>query len=544
MRLTVRRFLDLCRPRALAGFSSWLRGNGWDMAMTNPDDPLHESRVPSDRVRLANDRDLRPEGAFVLYWMTAARRTHWNYGLERAAAWAHALGRPLVVLEALRVAYPYASDRLHAFVLRGMADNTRRLAEAGVVHHAYVEPHPGAGKGLVAALAGRACVVVTDDYPTFFLPRMIASAAKQIPVRFEQVDSNGLLPIHAPGRVFTTAFSFRAYLQKNLLPHLRRRPLPDPLAEGLPAPSKNLLPRDLLARWPLASPELLAAAPEALAALPIDHAVPVVSRIPGGPEAARAALARFLRSNLLRYDTERNDPDARATSGLSPYLHFGHISAHEIFAELERLENWTEKKTKPARGKREGFWGMSAPVESFLDELVTWREVGLNLCAHRPDDAKAFESLPDWAQKTLADHESDPRPSLYSFAELEGARTADPVWNAAQRELLRDGRIHNYLRMLWGKRVLEWTRTPREALAALIELNDKYALDGRDPNSYSGILWTFGRYDRPWAPERPVYGTVRYMSSSNTLKKIDLERYLVEFGGPGDEARPAKRHRK
>ncbi|MDC3958645.1 deoxyribodipyrimidine photolyase [Polyangium jinanense] len=512
--------------------------------MTNPDTLLPDSRVPSDRVRLANDRELRPDGAFVLYWMTASRRTHFNFGLERAAEWARALGRPLVVLEALRAGYLYASDRLHAFVLRGMADNARRLAEARVTHHAYVEPRPGAGKGLVAALAGRACVVVTDDDPTFFLPRMIAAAAKQVPVRFEQVDSNGLLPIHAPERVFTTAFSFRGYLQKNLLPHLRRRPLADPLAAGLPVPPKNLLAPDLLSRWPAASPDLLAASPAALAALPIDHTVPIVTRIPGGPEAARAALARFLQSNLIRYETERNDPDARATSGLSPYLHFGHISTHEIFAELERLEHWSEKKTKPAGGKREGFWGMSAPVESFLDELVTWREIGLNLCALRPDDAQSFDSLPDWALKTLADHESDPRPALYTLAELEGARTADPLWNAAQRELLRDGRIHNYLRMLWGKRVLEWSRSPREALSVLIHLNDKYALDGRDPNSYSGILWTFGRYDRPWAPERPVYGTVRYMSSANTLKKIDLERYLVEFGSPSDAARRDKRYTK
>ncbi len=508
------------------------------MAMTNPDTLLRESRVPSDRVRLANDRDLRPDGAFVLYWMTAARRTHYNFGLERAAEWARALGRPLVVLEALRAGYPYASDRLHAFVLRGMADNARRLAEAGVVHHAYVEPHPGAGKGLLADLAGRAALVVTDDYPTFFLPRMIASAAKQIPVRFEQIDSNGLLPIHAPGRVFTTAFSLRAYLQKNLLPHLRHRPLADPLAAGLPAPSKNLLPTSFLSRWPAASPELLAVSPAALAKLPIDHGVPVVSRIPGGAEAGRAVLERFLRTNLSRYGTDRNDPDARATSGLSPYLHFGHVSVHEVFAELERLEKWSEKKTKPSGGKREGFWGMSSPAESFLDELVTWREIGYNLCAVRPDDAARFESLPDWAQKTLEAHTADPRPAIYSLAELEGARTADPLWNAAQRELLRDGRIHNYLRMLWGKRVLEWSRSPREALTLLIELNDKYALDGRDPNSYSGILWTFGRYDRPWAPERPVYGTVRYMSSSNTLKKIDLKRYLVEYGGQGQTVLP------
>jgi deoxyribodipyrimidine photo-lyase len=172
---------------------------------------------------------------------------------------------------------------------------------------------------------------------------------------------------------------------------------------------------------------------------------------------------------------------------------------------------------------------MSVPAEAFLDQLVTWREVGLNMCTLRPDDYMRYESLPDWAQKTLADHQKDPRGALYTRAELEGARTGDRVWNAAQRELLREGRIHNYLRMLWGKRVLEWTRTPEEALEILIELNDKYALDGRDPNSYSGIFWTFGRYDRPWGPERPVYGSVRYMSSANTVKKLDLERYLERY---------------
>jgi deoxyribodipyrimidine photo-lyase len=499
--------------------------------MTNPEVLLSQSRVPAIRVCPANDRPIRSDGAFVLYWMTSARRTSFNFGLERAVEWARALGRPLVVLEALRVGYLHASDRLHAFVLQGMAANARRLAERGIVHHAYVERASNEGKGLVAALGRRAAVVVTDEYPAFFLPRMIASAALQIPVYFEAVDSNGLVPIRATNKVFTTAFSFRAWLQKNLATHLQQRPLSDPLAAGVPAAKAGLLRADIVRRWPMASPELLAAAPGALAALPIDHRVPVVSRIVGGETAGRKVLAAFMRDKLSRYDSDHNDPDAHATSGLSPYLHFGHVGAHEVFDTIARSEGFAEANVQARGGKREGFWGLRAPVEAFLEQLVTWRELGFNMCVHRPHDYMRYESLPDWAQRTLAEHVVDRRPAMYSRAELEGARTGDAVWNAAQRELLRDGRIHNYLRMLWGKRVLEWTTTPHEALDVLIELNDKYALDGRDPNSYSGIFWIFGRYDRPWAPVRQIYGSVRYMSSTNTLKKLDMKRYLEEYGG-------------
>ncbi len=151
------------------------------------------------------------------------------------------------------------------------------------------------------------------------------------------------------------------------------------------------------------------------------------------------------------------------------------------------------------------------------------------MCQKR-DDYDQYESLPDWAQATLAKHAGDPRKFVYSLAELAAARTHDPLWNAAQRQLLADGRMHNYLRMLWGKKILEWSPSPRAALSQMIELNDKYALDGRDPNSYSGIFWTLGRYDRPWGPERPIFGTVRYMSSDNTARKLDVKGYLARHG--------------
>jgi deoxyribodipyrimidine photo-lyase len=498
--------------------------------MTNPDVLMRHSRIPAIRILPANDRPVRPEGAFVLYWMTSARRTTYNFGLERAIEWSRALGLPLVVLEAVRIGYLHASDRFHAFVLQGMASNQQRFSKYGVVYHPYVERVAGEGKGLVAALSQQAAVVITDDYPAFFLPRMIASAALQIPVRFEQIDSNGIIPMRITDQVFTTAFSFRAWLQKNIRPHLRNVPTSDPLAAGLAATKLARLPKEVLERWPAATPELLAPTAASLAGLAIDHRVTIVSRTVGGETEAQKVLRQFVKDKLTRYDTDRNDPDAHATSGLSPYLHFGHVSAHEIFDTITRAEGFSEANLQPHGGKREGFWGLRAPVEAFLEQLVTWREVGFNMCMHRPHEYMSYSSLPAWAQRTLDEHAADRRSVIYSRQDLEEARTGDPVWNAAQRELVREGRIHNYLRMVWGKRVLEWTVTPREALDVLIELNDKYALDGRDPNSYSGIFWILGRYDRPWAPVRQVYGSIRYMSSTNTLKKIDMKKYLVAYG--------------
>ncbi len=477
--------------------------------------------VPASRLTLANAAPPRPDGEYLLYWMTAARRSAHSYGLDRAVERARELGRPLLVFEALRCGYAWASDRLHAFVLAGMRDNAARFAAAGVAYYPYVEPAPGRGKGLLAALAARACLVVTDEYPAFFLPRMQAAAAAALPVCLERVDGNGLLPLRAAEIVFPTAIAFRRFIQKRCREFFDERPLPDPLAR-LELPH-TAVPKDILSRWPAADAALLQARPAALAALPIDHAVAPCGE--GGSIAAGRALKRFLDHGLPRYD-QRNDPAAAVTSGLSPYLHFGHIGAHEVFAALMRREGWSpERLARTTSGSREGWWGVSAATEGFLDQLVTWRELGFNMAFHRPEH-ETYESLPMWAQKTLGEHAADPRAHVYSAEQLESARTHDPLWNAAQRQLLREGTIHNYLRMLWGKKVLEWSPDPRTALATLTHLNNKYALDGRDPNSSSGIAWTLGRYDRPWGPERPVFGKIRYMSSDNTARKLHVTGYL------------------
>ncbi len=484
--------------------------------------------IPPVRIRSCNAAPVRPAGDFVVYWMIAARRTRHNFALQHAAARAAELRRPLLVLEALRAGYQWASDRIHRFVIDGMADNERRLAATPVLYYPYVEPTPGAGKGLLEALGARAALVVTDDFPAFFLPRAVEAAAARCPARMEAIDGNGILPMRATGRVFTTAASFRLHLHKTLRDHLGERPLADPLS-GANLPPLGALPAAIVARWPRASPALLARDRSLLSALPIDHSVGVAP-LRGGAEAGEAALRRFVSSKLDRYADDRDDPDADASSGLSPYLHFGHVSAHDVFARVMRHAGWTEERlaARPT-GRREGWWNAGAPAEAFLDQIVTWRELGFNMCALQPADYDRLESLPAWARSTLAKHAEDPRPHVYDLNALEGAETYDEIWNAAQRQLVREGRMHNYLRMLWGKKVLEWSRSPEEALAALIELNNKYALDGRDPNSYSGILWTFGRYDRAWGPEREIFGTVRYMSSDSTRRKLRLRAYLDRY---------------
>lgn len=490
-------------------------------------------RVPALRIENCNRAEVRGEGDYVLYWMIAARRTGWNFALERAVEHARGLGKPLLVLEALRSDYPWASDRLHRFVLEGMTVNGRRLATTPAAYYPYVERRVGEGKGLLEALAAQACVVVTDDFPSFFLPRMVAAVAERLPVRLEKVDSNGLLPFRATDRVFLRAVDFRRFLQKTLPRHFEEMPQENPLA-SVDLPRLEGLPSAVVERWPAAETEALATL-EGLAALPIDHSVAPVDYA-GGSDAAEEALKEFIDHRLSRYIEGRRDVTERATSELSPYLHFGHVSAHQVFAAVADREGWSPGDVfHKATAARQGWWGMGEAAESFLDELLTWRELGYNMSWQR-DDHERYESLPPWALQTLEDHRGDAREHLYTLEEFESAATHDEIWNAAQRELIRDGRIHNYLRMLWGKKILEWSATPREALAVMIELNNKYAVDGRNPNSYSGIFWCLGRYDRAWGPERPIFGKVRFMSSDSTRRKLDTKAYVAEFGGGRQES--------
>jgi deoxyribodipyrimidine photo-lyase len=490
------------------------------------------SPVPEIRIRSANKAPVRPSGKYVLYWMIANRRLRYNFALDRALERCHELRKPLLIFEALRVDYPWASDRMHRFVIDGMADSAKACAEHDVPYFPYVEPHPGAGKGLLAAFAEDACVVVTDEYPCFFLPAMVASAAKKLPVLLEAVDSNGLLPLRATHRDALRAFDFRRTLQKELPKYLLQFPAARPF-QNHKVPAGHDISTKILEKWKPGSEELLNGSSDSLSHLPIDHSVkPTALR--GGSEAGSERMHGFLKNHLGRYGEARNDPDDDVTSCLSPYLHFGHLSAHELFAQVAKHEKWHhEKLSLRPTGKREGFWHMSTAAEEFIDQAITWRELGYNFCAYR-SDYERYESLPNWAQETLRKHGKDEREHVYNLEQFETAATSDPLWNAAQTQIVREGRIHNYLRMLWGKKILEWSRTPQQALEMMIHLNNKYGIDGRDPNSYSGIFWILGRYDRPW-PERAIFGTIRYMSSTNTARKVSVTNYLKKFGQTGDE---------
>ncbi len=492
--------------------------------------------APPSRIQVACDRPVRADGEYVLYWMTAARRARSNFGLQHAVWHAHELGRPLLVLEALRVGHEHNTARVHRFVLDGMAVNARRFGSEGVTYYAYVEPVPGAGSGLLAALSTCACVVVTDAFPAYFLPRMLASAARQVSCRLEAIDGNGLVPLASTPKAFTAAASFRRVLHRGVEEHLEESPQPSPLqgyAAGRAAP-----PPEVLLRWP-STPEVALTEPSLLAGLPLDHEVPPVAGLVGGSLAGEARIGRFVDSGLARYPADSRHPDADGESGLSPYLHFGHVGSHGVVEEILEAEGWHPGRLRPERvGSREGFYGVSAGAEAFLDQLLTWRELGFVFAHHRGDDLHRYEALPSWALKTLGEHAADPRPWLHDRETFEHAGTHEPLWNACQRQLREDGVVHGYLRMLWAKMVLGWSADPTEAWQTLMHINDRWAIDGRDPNGYAGVSWCFGRFDRAWGPERPVFGKVRFMTCDASRRKLRLNRWLAQFGSPAPGASP------
>ncbi|MDV6029716.1 MAG: deoxyribodipyrimidine photolyase [Phycisphaera sp. RhM] len=459
--------------------------------------------------------------------MIASRRTRYSFALQHAVDRAEALDKPLVIFEPLRVRYRWASDRIHRFIIEGMRDNADALRDKPVTYFPYVEPKPGRGSPLLAKLAAKACTVVTDEYPCFFLPDMINAVKDRLPVPLELVDGNGVVPMRLPERTFTVAHSYRRWMQKNILDCLTELPEPDPLS-GVSLPELDPLPASVTRKWKPADLDALLQ-PDGLAKIPIDHDVAPSPVVTGGSAAAAERLDRFLADRLEVYHTDRNHPDEEATTGLSPHLHFGHIATHEIVERVLDHEEWTPDQAAEANGKNHGFWNTSEPAEGFLDQILTWREMGFNLAFREPDRYDKIESLPDWAKKSIAATADDERPVTYTLEQFDAAETHDELWNAAQRQLVREGVMHNYMRMLWGKKILHWTESAEQALEFMIHLNNKYALDGRDPNSYSGIFWVLGRYDRAWGPKRPIFGSLRYMTSDSARKKLRLTKYLSRF---------------
>ena len=485
--------------------------------------------IPSSRVKTVNSKVLATNGDYILYWMIAARRPTDNFALQHALDFALKLKKPIMVFEPLKSTYRWASLRHHQFVIEGMKANQQAFESAGVTYLPYIETTKGEQKGLLEKLTQNACIVITDYFPSFFLPHMLQSAAQHLKRRLDVVDSNGILPLFTAPREFTTAASFRRHMQKNILQELQEMPQRNPLSL-VRISARAKVSEKLLSKWPLDNlPTSPSATSSFLQKLPINQTVAPVA-IRGGHEVANERWHHFLANCLDTYAEHRNKIVDHSTTGLSPYLHFGHISPHTIVRDILSRESWTQKSTAPkASGSRNGWWGLSPAAEALIDQVITWRELGYTFCHMRPYDYYLYESLPNWAQTTLNEHTSDPRDYTYEIQTLENAETHDPLWNAAQRQLNQEGRIHNYLRMLWGKKILEWTENPRVALQILTELNNKYAIDGRNPNSWSGIFWTLGRFDRAWGPERSIFGKVRYMSSVNTAKKMNVKDYLKKW---------------
>lgn len=456
--------------------------------------------VDQRRVRALNDAPIRPGAQYVLYWMQMNRRVESNHALEFAAARANALKLPLLVYEGLTASYPYASDRFHTFLLEAVPGTAARLAKRGIGYLFHLRRKLSDPNDALYRLAAQAAIVVTDDYPAFIPREHNRAVPPKIGIPYLAVDSSCVVPMRLFEKKEYGAYTLRPKLHRVLAEHLR--------------PCERTT---LRVKWPGPIPaaelhtEVTAAGIAALvAACEIDHSVKPSLSYRGGRDEAERHLHTFLKDRLARYAKDRNEPCAHATSNLSPWLHFGHLSSLEVAlaATLQAEES-----------------GVSAA--EFLEELIVRRELAFNHALHAADPM-ALANVPNWAQETLRKHDSDTRQFKYSREEFEQAATHDALWNAAQKEMLLRGKIHGYYRMYWGKKVIEWSPTHQDALDTMIYLHDRYALDGRDPNTYTNILWCFGLHDRPWG-ERAIFGMTRFMSLEGMKRKTGVDAYLREI---------------
>lgn len=448
----------------------------------------------SSRVTQLNQTKENTKGRYILYWMQIFKRASHNYALNFAIQMANERQLPLVVYEGLKFYYPWASDRIHTFILEGVAEKQAEFSERGIRYIFYLQRNKRDRRNTVAKLAREAVLLVTDDYPCFIIPEHNERIARlKLPVY--TVDANGMVPMSALPKEEYAAYTIRPKINR-LLPDLPRTIVTLHLDVQKPTLDVDC-------------PETIVSADnihDLVSQCDIDHTVKPSDRYHGGTTAGRKRLIHFVRNILPHYDKTRNDPAVDGASRLSPYLHFGFLSIQEVVAAVEH-----SRAPKAAK-------------EAFLEEAIVRRELSFNLTRHNPN-YDSLKSLPTWALKTMRDHADDPRPELLDAERIEAADTYDELWNAAQRELLSTGLLHNYVRMLWGKRVIEWQRSYDMAFELLVHLNNKYALDGRDPNSYAGILWCFGKHDRPWF-EREIFGTIRYMTSRSMAKKFNARRYM------------------
>lgn len=432
-------------------------------------------------------------GQFVLYWMQASQRTRFNHALEFAIERGNVLGLPVVVCFGLMDDYPEANERHYAFMLQGLADVTRNLAKRGIPFVVQ----KGNPADVALSCAKNAALLVCDRGYLRHQRRWRDAVADKAPCPVTQVESDVVCPVEEVS-------DKPEFAARTIRPKIHRI-WKDYLVP--PSPRKVTV---TAGKIDLKSTIDLKDVSAALANLKIDRSVAPSDRFAGGEEAAAKLLKQFVRQRLSGYAENRNEPADDATSHLSAYLHFGQISPLEIGLAAMNSES------APA-----------ADRYSLLEELIVRRELAVNYVQFK-HDYDTFDALPAWAKQTLAKHEKDPRPTIYARQELESAQTHDPYWNAAQREMTGTGYMHNYMRMYWGKKILEWKPTPREAFDDTLHLNNKYFLCGRDPNAYANVAWIYGSHDRPWG-ERKIFGTVRYMNAAGLERKFDIDAYVKKW---------------
>ncbi|GAC1469617.1 MAG: deoxyribodipyrimidine photo-lyase [Chloroflexota bacterium] len=451
----------------------------------------HASGLWEHRLTRLNDVST-VSGKAVVYWMQRSHRSVSNLALNYAVERARDLGQPVLVYFALDASYPMATERAYAFMLEGLRDVEIGLAERNV---GFVVRCARTADGIADfAREVNASIVVTDESHLLFGRRRRTEAAAHLArlcTPLLQVDNDALVPVRSPAREYVAAHAIRKSIQTYRDRYLLA--IADTLAvQRPPDVASDVDTSDIDA---------------VLTRLGVDRSIARVSIFPGGQRVGRQRLRRFVVETLERYHSDRNNPVLDGTSGLSPYLHFGHLDPWTVALAVGTADAPEESRA------------------SYLDELLVRRELASNFTFYNADYA-SVDGLPAWALATLRKHQADPRPALYTLDALASAETGDDLWNAAQRQLLASGTMHGYMRMYWGKQIITWTRTPEEAMSHTLYLNNLYALDGRDPVSYANVAWCLGKHDRPW-PERAIFGSVRSMTRSGAERKFDVRAYIA-----------------
>lgn len=436
--------------------------------------------IQPERVRFLNSNNIA-KGRYVLYWMQQSQRSEYNHALEYAIESANELSVPVVVYFGLTDSYPEATERHYEFMLEGLRETKAALENRGIqLVVKYCSPASGA-----SLIAKDACLIVADRGYLRHQVEWRDLVARRAECPVVMVESDLIVPVEeASPKEDYTAGTFRPKIRRKLSRYLK------PLEEHLPKKDSRNIPFESFA---LSTDRL-----------EIDRSVLPVRWLKGGTSEAKRRLDAFTEEKLDYFEDLRNDPSRDLVSHLSPYLHFGQVSALYIALKVAASD--------------------SSGKEAFLEELITRRELSMNFIHYNPR-YDSFDSLPSWVEKTLQEHIKDHREYLYSMEELENAGTHDEYWNAAQKEMVVRGKMHGYMRMYWGKKIFEWSPDPKEAYRTACILNNRYSLDGRDPASYTGVAWCFGKHDRAWQ-ERKVFGKVRYMNDRSLERKFDIARYV------------------